>query len=137
MHLLINYIHVGGGGGGGGAERLCHIVTANQILDGLGTVGTKHADIGPTKAEEPSLNCNSPPTLFSVIVASGSAALSLLSSLVYCNSKSLLLSVLFALNFWERSPQLSSVSSVCFLYSPTSDFSHMNLLPMLLLLVFL
>ena len=36
-------------------------MTANQILghDGLGTVGTKHADIGPTKAEEPSLNCSS------------------------------------------------------------------------------
>ena len=56
------------------------IVTANQILDGLGTVGTKHADIGPTKAEEPSLNCSSLlllQSLFSVIVASGSAALSL------------------------------------------------------------
>ena len=53
-------------------------MTANQIIDGLGTVGTEHADIGPTKAEEPSLNCSSsPPTLFSVIVASGSAALSL------------------------------------------------------------
>ena len=43
----------------GRGQRDFAIVTANQILDGLGTVGTKHADIGPTKAEEPSLNCSS------------------------------------------------------------------------------
>ena len=46
----------------GKGQRDFAIVTANQILDGLGTVGTKHADIGQTKTQLP-------------LFASGSAAL--------------------------------------------------------------
>ena len=109
MHLLINYIH-----GGGGRETLPLRHAANQILDGLGTVGTKHAILDQLRLNSPSyssLNCN--PLLLSIIVASGSASLSLLSSLVYCSSKSLLLSMLFALHtlqlLGEKSSEMASV----------------------------
>ena len=78
----------------GRGQRDFAIVTANEILDGLGTVGTKHADIGPTKAEE-QLQFSSPPTLFYVMHC----------CLWECSSKLTKLSSLL---------QLSSVSCACF-----------------------